>query len=91
MDGEEKAFTSQDFRFTFKDGYLYAFQMKPNGQDISIRTLARHPRHDYLIESVELLGSDAALTYTRDEQALHIHLSNAPETDLPLCFKIALS
>lgn len=32
---KEKPFTENDFRFTYKKGYLYAFQMNPNGESAS--------------------------------------------------------
>ncbi len=89
-DGDEKPFTEQDFRFTYKNGYLYAFQMRPS-QNVRIKTLRRHVPHDYLIESIELLGSREPVTFTRGEDFLEITLSKAPETELPICFKIALS
>jgi hypothetical protein len=43
-----------------------------------------------LIESIELLGSDEKISFTRDEKALTIKLRNLPENDLPICFKMAI-
>lgn len=88
-DGDEKAFTEKDFRFTYKDGYLYVFQMRPS-QSIEIKTLKKHNPHDYLIESISLLGSDEEISYVRDEESLKITLKNKPETNLPLCFKMEI-
>ena len=89
QDGDEKAFTNKDFRFTYKNGYLYAFQMRPSN-DIEIRTLKRHGNHDYFIDSVELLGSNEKIEFTRDEEALKIKLEKEFKNDLPICFKIAI-
>ncbi len=88
-DSDEKAFTTEDFRFTYKNGYLYVFQMRPS-KTIKIKTLRKHNHHDYLIESVELLGHNEKITFERDENYLKINLQNEPENDLPICFKIAI-
>ena len=63
-DGDEKQFTNGDFRFTYKDSYLYVFQMRPS-KTVKIKTLKLHNPHDYLIESVELLGSDEKIDYIK--------------------------
>jgi len=89
MDNEEKPFTSEDFRFTYKNGCIYAFQMKPS-KTIKIKTLKKHPSHDYLIESISLLGNEEPVCYTRTDEHLEIILNSEPTTDLPLCFKIEL-
>ena len=88
-DGDEKQFTTEDFRFTYKDGYLYAFQMRPS-KTVNIKTLKKHIPHDYLIESIELLGSDEKIDYSRDENSLKITLKTEIENDLPICFKIKI-
>lgn len=89
QDGEETAYTDEDFRFTYKDGFLYAFQMRPS-ETVRVRTLRRHDPHDFLIESVTLLGSDAHVDYTRTEDALEIRLHRQPDGDLPQCFRIGI-
>lgn len=88
-DGDEKQFTTEDFRFTYKNGYLYAFQMRPSNT-VNIKTLRKHIPHDYLIESVELLGSNEEIDYSRDENSLKIELKGEFKNDLPICFKIKI-
>lgn len=88
-DNDEKPFTEEDFRFTYKDGYLYVFQMRPSKQ-IKIKTLRKHGDHDYLIESIELLGNDEKIQHTRTKDALEITLKQDPRNDLPQCFKIEI-
>ncbi len=88
-DNDEKPFTEKDFRFTYKNGYLYAFQMR-HSKEVKIKTLKKHISHDYLIESIELLGSDEKIEFERTEEELKITLQNEPQTDLPICFKIEL-
>ena len=88
MDGDEKQFTSEDFRFTYKDGYLYVFQMRPS-ENTSVKALRRKGVHDFLIEKVEMLGK-GAVPFTRTSEALEIDGSFA-EGDLPVCYRIAVS
>lgn len=88
-DGKEKAFTSKDFRFTYKNGYLYVFQMRPS-KTIKIKTLKKHPTHDYLIENICLLGSEEKVDFDRNENCLEIRLKDKPKGDLPICFKIEI-
>lgn len=90
MDGEEKAFTAKDFRFTYKAGCVYAFQMRPNGKDAEIKALAFHGMYDFCIEAVELLGSGKPVAYERTGECLRIPCSGI-SSDLPLCFKIHLA
>lgn len=89
QDNDEKAFTSHDFRFTYKNGFLYAFQMRPDADGAVIKSLARKNRHDYLIESVQMLGSSMPVNFERNENGLVIHYP-MPEDDLPVCFKIEI-
>ena len=87
-DGEEKAFTSEDFRFTYKDGYLYAFQMRPDKEAV-IKCLRKKISHNFLIGDIELLGY-GKVSYERDEKALKISCGYDIDTDLPLCYKIEI-
>ncbi len=91
MDGDEKAFTARDFRFTYKGGCVYAFQMHPDGRDILIRTLAEQGLYDFGICGVELLGHEGAVFYERTGEGLRIKLPPDTATELPLCFKIHLA
>ncbi|MBQ9118998.1 MAG: alpha-L-fucosidase [Lachnospiraceae bacterium] len=90
-DYDEKAFTSQDFRFTYKNGYLYAFQMRPDGNEVRIKTLAKKNHHDILIPQITQLGSNRPVSFERTEEALIIRPDTDTITDLPVCFKIAIS
>ena len=87
-DNDEKAFTSEDFRFTFKDGYLYAFQMRPS-ETVRIKTLRKRNPHDFLVEEVELLGG-GEISWQRTEKYLEIKPHIPSVDDLPVCFKISI-
>ncbi len=89
-DGEEKAYTEKDFRFTYKNGFLYAFQMRPGGRKIRIKSLAKTGCHDFLTGSVTALDGSKIESAVRNENEMLITLSKEPETDLPLCFKIEI-
>ena len=86
-DGDEKQFTEKDFRFTFKDCSVYAFQMRPKGKEIRIKTFRRLKEHDLLIENIELLGGEIE-KFERTEEALVVTLKEERKDDLPLCLKI---
>ena len=89
-DGDEKRFTEKDFRFTYKKGCLYAFQMRPDGKDAVIRTLQKKPSRDFLIRSVELLSTGEPLAFDRTEEALTVRANGDFCTDLPMCFRIGI-
>ncbi len=86
-DSEEKPFTENDFRFTYKDGSVYVFQMKPS-KTVKIKTLRKHNPYDYLIKNITLLGSSQKINFDRTEDYLQIDLENEPKNDLPICFKV---
>lgn len=88
MDGDEKMFTSEDFRFTYKNGSLYVFQMRPSA-DVSVKALRQKGVHDFLISNVEKLGG-GRVTYRRTSDALEIK-DTAPEGDLPVCYRVSIS
>lgn len=90
MDGEEKPFTSEDFRFTYAGGCVYAFWLRPVGREVCIRTMASKKLFDFGVEAVSLLGAEGPVEYTRNSDGLHIRLPEEPTDDLPLCFRIQL-
>ncbi len=89
-DGDEKPYTDKDFRFTYKGGCVYAFQMRPS-KDVTIRTLKKRGCFDYIIQKVEKLGRSEIKDYARDEEGLKIAVKDEIENDLPVCFKITLA
>ena len=90
MDGEEKPFTAEDFRFTYRDGNIYAFWMRPEGRTVRIRSMAAGGRYDFGIESVRMLGEAAALPFERDAEGLRLGLPAEVSPQRPVCFKIRL-
>lgn len=88
MDGDEKGFTAQDFRFTYQSGCVYTFQLRPDGKDVCIQTFAEKGMYDFCIADVSMLGYGGKLLYSRNSDGLHISLPFDVQTELPLCFKI---
>lgn len=89
-DNEEKQFAPEDFRFTYKNGYIYAFQMRPNGKDAVIKSLRKNDEHDFLTDEITLLSTGEKLEYDRNEKALIIKANKSFESDKPICFKIRI-
>lgn len=93
-DTKRNGFTCEDIRFTYKSGILYAFVMKWNDNGIiKIKSLkTRSFTFESIIENIEILGSDAPVTFRQTGEALEIsapgYLDNGKDT--PICFKIII-
>jgi len=91
MDGDEKAYGPDDFRFTYRGGCVYAFQMRPDGAKVQIRSMAEHGMYDFLVENVSLMGWDKQLTWQRTYAGLEIEVPSGVNLEFPLCFRIRLA
>ena len=91
QDNDEKNFTSSDFRFTYKNGYLYAFCMRPDSERFLITSLKIKGERDVILSSAEALGGYDIVDSVRDELGLHITLNKKPSSDKPVCFKIGMA
>lgn len=89
-DYNEMGFTQNDFRFTYKHCNLYAFQMRPNGKKVCIKSLKIVGDHDFVLGDITVLGDNKIECVNRTKEALEITLKDAPSSDLPLCFKIEI-
>ncbi|MCI9145772.1 MAG: alpha-L-fucosidase [Eubacterium sp.] len=90
QDNKEKGYTHKDFRFTYKNGCVYAFWMKPkNMNKVKIKSF-KAVSQDVIINRVEMLGSGKALNFVRNKKYMQIELDSVPQGDLPVCFKIEL-
>jgi alpha-L-fucosidase len=91
-DEKREPFTSEDVRFTTRDGRLYAVVLAwPADGGLSIRSLATgsaQPARE--VKSVELLGSGETLKWTRDASALRVELPRTPPTPFALALRISL-
>ena len=93
-DGIKKNFTSKDFRFTTKAGYLYATALKcdENGEycikSLGIQDASKQANFHGVINSVQVLGSTDAAQWSRDEEGLKIHTDYICRG--PIVFKISI-
>ena len=89
----KKNFTCRDFRFTTKDGYLYAAAMKTSDDgeytivSLGEQDASKQANFHGIIRSVETLGEGEA-KWSRDENGLHIH--SDLKSDMPIVFKIRI-
>ncbi len=89
-DTARKAFTEEDFRFTFKDGVLYAFALKwPQSNTVKIKSLGRYVR-EYCasILDVSVLGASEC-TYKHENDYLSVSAS-VDNVIGPVCIRIDL-
>lgn len=89
-DGNEKPFTEKDFRFTYKNGCIYAFQMNPNGEDAEIHLLAKNDSHDFIVNSVSLLSTGEELEFERTSDKMIVKANGKFNFEYPICFKIEI-
>jgi alpha-L-fucosidase len=88
-DTDSQPFTDRDFRFTTKNGTLYAFEFAwPSAGEAVIHTLTEAQLDGKKISSVSLLGSSSTLTFESQSDGLHIHLPSAQPGKYAYCFKI---
>ncbi|HEY3418044.1 MAG TPA: alpha-L-fucosidase [Armatimonadota bacterium] len=89
-DCKHGVYTSADIRFTTKGDILYAIALAwPTDGKVTITTLAEGSAHyPGAIGSVELLGSDTPLRWTRTSQGLTIDLTGQQATSQAIAFRI---
>lgn len=86
-------YTTEDIRFTYRPGVIYAFVMKPPADGrvaIKALRLIMGRAGDFDIKSVSLLGSDARVTFERDMEQLVATIQEPVEPEYPVCLKIAI-
>lgn len=101
-DTDRAPFTSEDIRFTYKAGNVYAFVMKmPEDGVVRIRSMASkdgtgfmgtYVAHDddYIVTGVSLLGEERPVQFERSLDALTVTLPEGVSSDYPLCLKITV-
>ena len=95
-DVDRSSFTSEDFRFTYKNGVLYAFVMKyPQNGKILIPSLKKtegiiRGGGDFDIKSVRILGYPNKINFSRETSGLSIIVDGEISTEYPVGFAIQL-
>ena len=93
-DGIKKNFTSQDFRFTTRGGYLYATALKCSGDgkycitSLGEQDASRQANFHGIIKDIEVLGYDKKPTWNRTEEGLL--LETEMRSDKPVVFKLRI-
>lgn len=91
-DGIKKNFTSRDFRFTTKGGYLYATALKcsEDGEycitSLGEQDASKQANFHGIIRSIEVLGEEEKPEWSRDKRGLHIKGKHGGTA--PVVFKI---
>jgi alpha-L-fucosidase len=91
-DDKRKPFTSEDVRFTTRDGRVYAIVLAPppDGR-IRVRTLAKGSPHlAQPIGAVEVLGSAPPARWSQDADGLRVELSSASPSPYAVTLRITL-
>ena len=87
-DTESKPYTAEDYRFTTKDGTLYAIELGwPKDGEAIIHALGSGVGTRE-VASVELLGSTAPLTFQQKPDGLRIHVPAEPVGQYAYAYRI---
>lgn len=89
-DTKRSPFTSQDIRFTKKDNVLYAFLLAyPEEGEALITSLGNSASVN--IANVTMLGSDDNITWSQDEDGLHLSVPSEKPCDYVFTYAIELN
>jgi alpha-L-fucosidase len=90
-DTDSLMFTPQDFRFTTKDGYIFAIELaKPDGREVVVRSMTAERLGKSSIEAISLLGGDQKLPFEVKADGLHIQLREQPSGEYAFCYQLKL-
>ena len=88
---QSRPYTAEDIRFTTKGDTLYAFALAwpENGNKLSIKTLAKgSEKYPKEIAKIELLGSDGALKFSREDLGLVVTLPGKKPNEIAAALRI---
>ena len=82
-------YSSKDFRFTCKAGFVYAFALKPKGKSkFVIKSLGDSmDLFHCVIKNISILGSNMKMNFSQNKKALTIETDKISQS-MPICFKI---
>ena len=88
-DTDAKPFTAQDFRFTTKGKNLYVLELGwPENGEAVIHSLDEKALANQKINSITLLGTNAAIPFEIKADGLHLHLPSAVPGNFAYTFRI---
>lgn len=92
-DTARSPYTSEDIRYTYKDGAIYAYLMKmPESRTAVLKAFARpeNLEDDLTITKVIMLGSEEPVPFMRDTEGMMLYFPYAENTAYPVCFRLTL-
>lgn len=90
MARKNQELTSQDFRFTTKEGKLYAIAMDwPERGEIVIDALGTTSQHAKKVNDVSLLGSSEKLQWKQTKEGLQVAVPSKKPCDYAYAFKVS--
>ena len=90
-EGARSDYSSEDFRFTTKDGRIYAFCLDiPSGRRLRIASLGLSNDPELKISAVSLLGSPETIKWKQKKEYLEISLPDIMPCEHALCLKLEL-
>lgn len=92
-ENKNKPFTPQDIRFTTVGGALYVTPLGwPKDGTVTVKSLAKNSElYPDEIKNVTLLGSDAKLKWTRDQEGLKVELPKEQPSKFAYVLKVTKS
>ncbi len=92
-DIDRAPFTSEDIRFTYKDGCIYMFVMKfPKSRSVKAVTLGRKAENlRTQIKSASVLGSDSRVSFRLSDDFCEFNIAKEIDTNYPICIKLELA
>ncbi len=88
-DTDTVAYTPQDFRFTTKDGSLYAIELAwPSSREAIIHALRSDLVGARPVASVTLLSTGAGLTFLQKKDGLHIQVPSAAPGNYAYVYRV---
>ncbi|MGL6175294.1 MAG: alpha-L-fucosidase [Cellulosilyticaceae bacterium] len=93
-DTQRAHFTSEDIRFTYKEGTVYAFVLEvPIDGKVTIKSMKKTSSiggGDFDIKEISILGNQEKVGYSRDEEGLHIQFKMPIPMEYPIGIKIQI-
>ena len=89
-DVDRAPYTSEDIRFTYKAPYLYANVLSwPKNNQVNIKSLSKKGFAGH-IEDVKVLGYNAKLKFSHNEDSLALQVEDCIDTKYPVCLRITI-
>jgi alpha-L-fucosidase len=89
-DTKRQAFTARDFRFTTREGLLYAIALAPPDKSVTVKSLATQAPHAKgPVRGVRLLGYHGAVEWTQDASGLTISMPDRRPDEHVVVFAIS--